>query len=816
MSNAPDEFSSESAPTANGSSRPIPYHNRATTETDVRRLSLTISNHGDEPRASLGRGQSTSVAEGDGRPSIAASPRDAANRSYYGTQSTTTNNGQDAIARLAESWSSGFGEITNVGALPPFGRTWTSQAGAPAPAMAFDGPRRGSTGGNFLTNAVPGPLDGIPRSASMGAPLAPASAGGVSSAMHDAARLKDWDRVKDICNRDPSSGAFVGPGGYTALHHICDKRCPKADVAEAVIRAFPDALAVESLKGWTPLHLACRFKCNKDVIGALLNVHPELGKQTVSKPDRQRRTPLFYAVRYLSPPGVVPQLLEVDPSVVLADNENLASPLAVFWDDFAEKMEGRRALHPYIEQIVPPDPAFLRERLASQTDSSELFENWKRANMFLKAAFGFPLNDDEELADTKDRKWRILHATAAAKVHNTLFRMACALHPEQALEIDENDLYGHLNEAGENEKRKQTALHLAAASNASGSSGHSVITTLLRLNPEAANVADEIDGSYPLHRIVENKHKQHWTVDGINPLYMISPAVAEKADRHGKLPIHRAAAAITHEEDEEDLATRSIICNLLQVFPNGASARDEDNCMPLHLVAMNAEEWNEEVQAVFSAHEVAISTRTGRRLHNSLPIHLAAANPKAQRSLIERLVEHNPRGVSQADGHGKMALHLACELGKEWVDDGIEVIYNAFTQAVRLREDNERHWMALHMASASSAACGNLIKKLVELNPEACEIADSQDRLPLHLACQTLKNWEGGLSAIFDGNPNAIGVPDSKGRIPLYIVAERYAQARENANDEAELHQDPAGCADELDVLFNLIRSDPTTIPETC
>jgi ankyrin repeat protein len=69
-----------------------------------------------------------------------------------------------------------------------------------------------------------------------------------------------------------------------------------------------------------------------------------------------------------------------------------------------------------------------------------------------------------------------------------------------------------------------------------------------------------------------------------------------------------------------------------------------------------------------------------------------------RRSLMKRLVELHPQGVSQADHLGKLPLHLACEAGKFW-DKGVRAIYDA---------------------------------------------VDSRGRYALHWACASSKSWEGG------------------------------------------------------------------------
>jgi hypothetical protein len=166
---------------------------------------------------------------------------------------------------------------------------------------------------------------------------------------------------------------------------------------------------------------------------------------------------------------------------------------------------------------------------------------------------------------------------------------------------------------------------------------------------------------------------------------------------------------------------------------------------------------------------------------------------------------------------------LACEQGKDWEEAGLDIIYDAFPQAVREREDNERHWTALHMASASRDESGGLINRLVEINRGACGIADSQGRFPLHLACESGKNWLDGLEALFEGNPLAISCEDNRGKLPFYIAANRFVSLQSDGAREAG--SEAAGAASEavarreekfaleLDILFNLLRSDPTILP---
>jgi hypothetical protein len=62
---------------------------------------------------------------------------------------------------------------------------------------------------------------------------------GLSSVIHDAARITDWDQVLKLCKTEPRFAQYAGRDGWTALHHACNRRIPHAHVAEALIHAFP-------------------------------------------------------------------------------------------------------------------------------------------------------------------------------------------------------------------------------------------------------------------------------------------------------------------------------------------------------------------------------------------------------------------------------------------------------------------------------------------------------------------------------------------------------------------------------------------------
>ena len=637
-----------------------------------------------------------------------------------------------------------------------------------------------------------------------------------SSLIHDAARITDWDRALELCHTNPDYAKYTGGDGWTALHHACNRRCPRPEVVEALIQAYPDALSTEEEKGWLPLHFACRFKAPKEVVHLLLHSYPDKGQAAVAKKDRQGRPPLYYAIRYDAPPGVVGLLLETNPTAVLEADQNDESPLALVWDNWAEKLEARRIIHSFLPGGFPEPEGtteqqrteLLRHRLERQ---SKLLKRWRQVNVLLKAAFGFPIEEaswdamdlTETIVTDTDRKWRIVHAAAAIKCHVSLFFLACALHPEQARELDENDLRFSRELMLSGNSTHQTALHFAATAPVGGEPGKNVVHRLLGLYRESAHIQDAIDGSLPFHLMVENKHKNDWA-NHAAILYHVYPRAVRVPDHQGRLPLHRACAAISHQERDEEYFETSVIINVLRNFSGAASHADNSGCLPFHHIAQNAIIWDDEVEAILNAHRGAAQARTAAALDNRLPLHLVAARRESQASLMTKLIQAHPRGAAVVDRTGKLPLHLACEAGKEWAD-GLLSLHEAFPDGIRQAEQNSRGWLPLHIVASNANSSPGVVARIVEAHPEGATVADSNGSYPLHLACDAGKLWATGLEALFEAGPGVLSYANNGGLLPFYIVALKYCQQEASSVDAA---QDAA----ELETMFQLLRADPTVI----
>lgn len=706
-----------------------------------------------------------------------------------------------------------------------------------------------------------------------------------SAALHDAARITDWPTVLSLSRFHPESAKFVGKEGWNALHHACDRRCPHVDVMDALLTAYPEALVQTNDKGWTPLHRACRNKTPRDVVKLLLRKYPDLGKRAATMRCNDGRSSLHYALLYDAPEGVVELLLQADPGAVLDEDRDGVTPLGTVWDKYANSFEGKRVLRilaPFegegwgessgrnnnyseeveIAQRTAKEAAEQRIKDYMRNDQpafSPLQRSWKTANTLLRAYFRFPLQEEKLDEDstcksmaepaTSRRKWRVFHATCAIKCHPKLLLLARAIHPEEAREVDENDLFrgagqdvSPLSDLQSNQLSNRTALHFAAMSPLSGRDGRNAIKLLLKLNPDAARHVDG-NGSLPLHLICQNVQKLQWVGCGPKDVYEAYPEASAIGDGYGRTPLHCIASALcqykrtpparlsTHVAQNAEPSVpivriaagvaglnvvdldESVIQNLVDANAIAASMPDDSGRLPLHYVAERAEEWTSDITSILTAYPAAAQIRAGPSTYNQLPLHMAAASPDARPSLIMNLVIANPRAASIMDGMGRLPLHLAVDSGRTVWDLGINAIYEAYTPAISLPEESPRRWTALHTAAASHSAGREVIGKIIALNGNSASIPDGDLKYPLHLACATNKSWgAGGVQAIFDADPSVGLSEDSNHMLPFHIAAFAGCRANKTLSEDAARDDIFNDEIESLEVLFNLLTAQPSIV----
>jgi hypothetical protein len=647
------------------------------------------------------------------------------------------------------------------------------------------------TAANGLNMDISSNLESVPLSAP-------------SSVIYDSARITDWRKVQSLALSHPHHASYMCTDGLTPLHHVCSRRCPLPPVFQALIKAYPKALLVrDETKGWTPLHHACRFKCNREGVRLLLQSIPEYGRYAAKVRDKERgRTPLYYAIRYDAPDGVVELLLQsMNRTDILDCDRDGMSVLGLVWDRWVASYEGKRQLGYYVKIVEQWKEKF---RAASTDEDSEIVWNqiladskklreglkgklkvcWDRANMILRGAFQFPLQQSEkeekevgnsgnlekgrgdeeqedvntagnqDNSDNQLRMWRILHATVAIKCHPSLFLMAAVLHPEQIRQIDCNDLFQQevnhhvrtlLDPAT---KDVLTALHLAAKAPSTGSESKVILQHLLLFHPKAAKMKNPKDGCLPLHYLCENESKQHWVNDGIRYVYDAYRQAAIDQDSFGRTPLHRAAAL--HDTH-------------LYFIPSPPSFLGSPN--RFHSQSSNRSHSSGEPVASSSRYSTSTAEAIGSSSRNSIS---SVDDPVG--SIIQNIIVHHPQVAHIPDFQGKLLMHCIADCAENW-DSNVQAIYDAYPEALSHRETQSKS-LPLHLVASNVDAKPKLIQMLVKYHPRAASIMNGNGRLPLHLACESGKNWYGGMEDIFNAYPQAINLveADERGWLPLHFL----------------------------------------------
>jgi len=639
--------------------------------------------------------------------------------------------------------------------------------------------------------------------------------------------------IESLLRAYPPAVTSVDDRGWTPLHHACRFKAPK-EVVRLLLRSHPDlgsrSASIRCNQGRSSLYYAMRYEAPSGVVELLLHADPT----AVLDEDRDGMCPLSlvwdgYANGFGGKRDLKALLRKFEgefeynsSGVVVSSGGDYSTENTDGNNSTINNNNDNTTNEQYENSMIPSRDEELitatkRVREAMQKDTPalrQLQSKWRIVNNLLRAYFHFPIQtldseysvvvdeDDEKSNDNEknnnnnnkkqqQRKWRILHAVSAIKCHHTLFLLARALHPEQALELDCNDLLGvdcyhqyHGNDDNNNKGgnstssghdhhcnnhtnkpqsisveshpiSKRTALHFAAMSPLSGKDGRNVIRTLLTLNPNSSKHVDGY-GSLPLHLMAENEHKVHWVQDGFRDVHNAHVEASSCRDGLGRTPLHCATSC----SGRYSMGTT--------VVPQPAGPDGEN-------------------------------TATTIQNNNAAPqpdINNAARNIG---SVILNLVIVNRNAASIADNTGRLPLHYIAEHGEEWSNDAASILA-AHPAASRTRAGAVAYnQLPLHMAASNPDACPSLLRNLVEANPRAASMVEGTGRLPLHMACDSGRtSWDRGIESIYEAYHAAISTREEspRGWTVLHTVAASPSAGRDLIENILNLNPDAASIAD--------------------
>ena len=292
-----------------------------------------------------------------------------------------------------------------------------------------------------------------------------------------------------------------------------------------------------------------------------------------------------------------------------------------------------------------------------------------------------------------------------------------------------------------------------------------IVKLLYNIFPEALRLRDIIE-YLPIHCLCYNKGLDDTTsLDILRFMLRNNPTLPREVGYDGNLPLHYAVA----------YKSTTFCKELIDAYPESLRVESGDGSLPI-LVACsgNRDDTADVIQYMLEMDPELINAEDSI---GYLPIHLAAMSGSAKS--IEILLKFDPDAAAATkeaiNGSRRLPLHFACSYGTNTNLSSIQVLYDAYPEAILARIDNgytpldnarssgnqpaidflqtqlvyaqqaqdmtamttidDDGWLPLHRALKDDASLGS-IKLLMRANPAAVQVADQNGVYPVHLACE--------------------------------------------------------------------------------
>jgi ankyrin repeat protein len=256
-----------------------------------------------------------------------------------------------------------------------------------------------------------------------------------------------------------------------------------------------------------------------------------------------------------------------------------------------------------------------------------------------------------------------------------------------------------------------------------------VIKALLLANPLGAMDRD-LSGNIPLHSLfLDNSYQfvQTEEMDVIcQELLQVDPnAMAVATNSEGDNPLHMAALA------PESMIHSNIFVKLLAANPACAAALNHRLQTPLSLYCQQRQANSAVAAILLEAHPDAVRQPD---FAGKTPLHDAAFNLNTD--LMRHLVHQAPDTASVRDRQNKTPVHLMCQQQPRDIHiPALDALLLAAPEAVAVA-DNVNGQTPLHIACRVQRPSLDVIRRLIQANPDATSKVDAESYTALHHACE--------------------------------------------------------------------------------
>jgi len=332
-----------------------------------------------------------------------------------------------------------------------------------------------------------------------------------------------------------------------------------------------------------------------------------------------------------------------------------------------------------------------------------------------------------------------------------------------------------------------------------------------------------------LHEAIRNNCR----ADIIGLLMQAWPESLQKRDFLSKLPVHLAC---------EVHSSSTVIKMIADAYADGLEHRDQHQQLPLFTIVKGEREKSDKMDIIEHFLHARPKTINKRGFIGENILHMALLSADVHKQLVDKLLTKKRELIQETDKYGRTPLHYAC---KERLAPCIRYIFGLCPQVVQvadavgdhplhvalqrdpkmdfeLLEDMFRAWSGV---AAKAGRDGYLplhwyikgeptgttellfLSRILHASPAAVTSMTEQGQVPLHLACQSCKDWNVVRLLIIFG-PEASRTVDSYGNLPLHYAMKNEMEVPTSVVDQLASH-----CPETLTQPANRVDDGPRFLP---
>jgi ankyrin repeat protein len=369
----------------------------------------------------------------------------------------------------------------------------------------------------------------------------------------------------------------------------------------------------------------------------------------------------------------------------------------------------------------------------------------------------------------------------------------------------------------------RTPLHVAATKNACVH----VFEAITDVNDgHSVGFLDET-GNTPLHLLFAGFHTRRMDPDEAHAIVELlldpfSASFALRSNRAGSVPLHYACSA------PESMIHPSTVQQLLEAAPSCASRVNSKGQTPLHLHCARRNASTSLARILVEAYPLA-SHVLDYSSDRWSPLHYAASD--LNQDLIRFLVQADDTGTVAdlpSTSTGQTALHILCK--KNPTERHLPAIQDILTTVpdTVTRRDNLNQYTPLHLLCRGTDVSVAIVRAIVEAAPQVLRIADENQYLALHHACENgadpeiiacmLEVFPGATKHLTRKNDTALSLACSANRsgetVGLLLEVGPEALLKKNDYGFCPLHCVCRAHQPNLDIIRAIVAINPAIVTE--